>query len=137
MTGKPGSRRLIRWSLGNPLVLTEFASFKPGDVKGTIRRDMWFPFCIKRRPPTPWSYINPRVSPTSKALSTALQSRASVLNHREMKAVEDRRCQIRRRDSGSFYATSYSSSLCAIILKSRQSQLPLTITHLSRCWRSQ
>ena len=39
-----GSHRLIRWSSGNPLVLTEFASFKPGDVKGTIRRDMRLPF---------------------------------------------------------------------------------------------
>jgi hypothetical protein len=41
---QPGSHRLIRWSSGNPLVLTEFASFKSGDVKGTIRRDMRLPF---------------------------------------------------------------------------------------------
>jgi len=42
--GQAGSHRLIRWSSGNPLVLTEFASFKSGDVKGTIRRDMRLPF---------------------------------------------------------------------------------------------
>src|SRR5579864_3769477 len=50
MTSKPE----VIGSSGNPLVLTEFASFKSGDVKGTIRRDMRLPFYIKRRPPTPF-----------------------------------------------------------------------------------